>query len=143
MFCNTIFFPSLTFCGLHTKKHGVKGSSKHYHMRFNTKIGHVICEICRTTCACDECKYILDKSWINILKPKQQPRYQPVTDYNYRTVLGYPNNQNIISLSHKATKSKAFEDIHQVFLDGISGNMASLFQSGKYGVINTTETLTI
>ena len=29
--------------------------------------------------------------------------------------------------------------MHQVVLDGISDNMASLVESGKYGVINTTD----
>ena len=33
-----------------------------------------------------------------------------------------------------------FEEIHQVVFDGIIDNMTSLFQSGKYGAINTTDT---
>ena len=32
--------------------------------------------------------------------------------------------------------------IHQIVLDGISDNMASLVESGKYGAINTTDTST-
>ena len=32
--------------------------------------------------------------------------------------------------------------IHQVVLDGISDNMASLVESGKYGAIKTTDTST-
>ena len=45
-------------------------------------------------------------------------------------------------MSHKSTPSDAFDEIHQVVLDGISDNMASLFESGKYGAINTTDTTT-
>ena len=41
---------------------------------------------------------------------------------------------------HKATKSEAFEEIHKVALDGTSENIASLFQSGNYDAINTTDT---
>ena len=47
---------------------------------------------------------------------------------------------DIITLSHKATTSEAFEGIHQVVLDFISENISSLVQSGNYGAINTTYT---
>ena len=47
---------------------------------------------------------------------------------------------NIIQLSHKSTPYDAFDEIHQVVLDGISDNMALLFESGKYGTINATDT---
>ena len=50
--------------------------------------------------------------------------------------------QNIIELSKKSTSSNTFDEIHQVFLDRISDNMASLVWSGKYGSINTTDTST-
>ena len=52
------------------------------------------------------------------------------------------NNWNIIQLSSKSTSSDTFYEIHQVVLDGISDNMASLVESCKYGAINTTDTLT-
>ena len=55
-------------------------------------------------------------------------------------MLGSFNNYDIITLSHKATTSDAFEDIHQVVLDGIRDNMDSLVQYGKYGAINKTGT---
>ena len=45
-------------------------------------------------------------------------------------------------MSHKSTSSDTFDEIHQVVLDGISDNMASLVESGKYGAINTTDTST-
>ena len=48
----------------------------------------------------------------------------------------------MIQLSSKSTSSDAFDEIHQVVLDGISDNMASLVESGKYGSINTTDTST-
>ena len=50
---------------------------------------------------------------------------------------------NIITFSKKATTSKALEEIHQVFLDGISDNINSLVQSGKDGGIHTTDTPTM
>ena len=34
------------------------------------------------------------------------------------------------------------DEIHQVVLDGISDNMESLVESGKYGAINTTDSST-
>ena len=50
------------------------------------------------------------------------------------------NNWNIITFSHKATKSEAFEDIYQVVLDGISGNMSSLVQPNNFGAMNKIDT---
>ena len=41
-----------------------------------------------------------------------------------------------------STSSNKFDEIHQVVLDGISDNVASLVVSGKYGDINTTDTST-
>ena len=58
----------------------------------------------------------------------------------YWPVLGPFNNWNIIQLSHKSTPSDSFDEIHQVVLDGISDNMASLVESVNYGAINTTYT---
>ena len=51
-------------------------------------------------------------------------------------------NWNIIELSSKSTSSEKFDEINQVVLDGISDNIASLVESGKYGAINTTDTST-
>ena len=41
-----------------------------------------------------------------------------------------------------STPSDAFYEICQVSLDGINDNMSSLFYSGKYAAINTTDTAT-
>ena len=41
-----------------------------------------------------------------------------------------------------STSSDIIDEIHKVVLDGISDNMASLVESGKYGAINTTDTST-
>ena len=45
-------------------------------------------------------------------------------------------------MSQKSTPSEAVDEIHQVFLDVISDNMAMLIESGKYGAINTNDTTT-
>ena len=55
MFCNKNQFPLFLFGGPHTKLHVVRWLSKHEHIRFDPKIGHVICAICLIPCACDEC----------------------------------------------------------------------------------------
>ena len=107
-YCKTNQSPSLPFFGPHTKSHGFREFSKHYHVRFDPKIGHFICAICRIPCVCSECTYMLDKPWIPVLTPKQQPRHQPVTDFSYWSVLGSSNNLNILKLSHKATTSEYF-----------------------------------
>ena len=85
---------------------------------------------------------MLDRRWISDIPSDEQERYKPVTKCMYWPVLGYFNNWNIILLSHKSTPFDAFDEIHQVVLDGISDNMASLVESVKYGAINTTDTTT-
>ena len=61
MVCNTNQFLSFPFCGPHTKKHGVRGLSKHYCMMFDPKLGHGVCSIGRIPCVCNEYTYMLDK----------------------------------------------------------------------------------
>ena len=85
---------------------------------------------------------MLDKTWIPVISSDKQERYKPVTKCTYWLVLGAFNNWNIIQLSSKSTSSDTFDEIHQVILDGISDNMASLVESGTYGAINTTDTST-
>ena len=33
IYCNTNQFPTLQFCGPHSKPHGTRGMGKHYHLR--------------------------------------------------------------------------------------------------------------
>ena len=61
MYYDTNQFPELPFCGSHPKPHGERGSSKHYHLFFDPKLGHGICAICRIPCACVVCTSMLDK----------------------------------------------------------------------------------
>ena len=140
IYCNTNQFPSLPFCGTYSKTHVAKGLSKHYHLRFDPKLGNGVCEIRRIPCAYVECTLMIYKPWISGITSNKQEHYKPVTKCNYWTVMGSFNNWNIILLSHKSTPHDAFDEIHQVVLDKISDNMASLVESVKYGVINTTDT---
>ena len=53
------------------------------------------------------------------------------------------NNWNIINFTNKTTSSEDLDDIHNVVLDDIRDNMASLMQPGKYGAINTDDPKTV
>ena len=117
-------------------------SAKHYHLSFDPKLGMGKCEICRIPCACVACTPMLDKAWISGIPSDKQEQYQPVTKCTYWPVLGAFNNWNIIELSSESTSSETFDEIHQVVLDGISDNMESLVESGKYEAMNTTDTST-
>ena len=141
--CDANQFPSLQFCGPHTKAHGVIRLSKHHHIRFGPKLGYALCIILQITCSCAECTSMLDKPWVPGFSPQQQPRYQPVHDFTCWPLLGCFNKWNIITLSHKSKTSEHFEEIHKVIIDVISDNMASLVQSVKYGTINTTYSTTM
>ena len=115
--------------------------SKHCHLRFDPKLGHLIYAICHIPCACVGCTSIMEKPWISGIPLKKQACYQPVTNCTYWPVLGPYNNWTIIELTPKSIPFEAFDEIHQVVLDRISENMASLFQSGMYGAINTDDTI--
>ena len=116
--------------------------SKHYHLRFDPKLGHGICEIIRITCDCVACTSMLDKPWIYGIPSTKQARYQPVTNCSYWPVMSSYNNWNIIELTPKSIPLEEFYEIHKFFLDGISENMASLVQSGMYFSINIYDTTT-
>ena len=85
---------------------------------------------------------MLDKPWIYGIPSKKHTRYQHVTNFTYCKVMVSYNNCNIIELTPKSTAFEAFDEIHQVVLDRISDNMASLVQPGMYGAIKTDETTT-
>ena len=140
MYCNTNKFPELIFCDPHSKPHVAKGLSKHYRLLFDTTLGDGVCAIHRIPCACVACTSMLDKPWIFGIPPDEQEHYKPVTKCTYCPVLGSFNNWNIIQLSQKSTPSDSFDEIHHVVLDGISDNMASFVEPGKYGDNNITDT---
>ena len=96
MYCDTNQLPALLFCVPHQKPHGARGLSKHYHLRFDPKIGHGICAIHCIPCVCVACTSMLDQPWIYGIASNKQTRYQPFTYYNYWPVLGSYNNWNII-----------------------------------------------
>ena len=79
MYCNIIQFPELPSCGPHFKPHGAKGLSKYYCLRFDPKLGMVICIILRIPCACVACTSTLDKYWISGIPPDGKERYKSVT----------------------------------------------------------------
>ena len=124
MYCNTNQFPALPLCGPHSKPHGARGIGNHWHLCLDTKLAMGECANRRIPCACVACTPLLDKPWISCISSDKQERYKPVTKCTYWTVLGAFNNWNIIQLSSKSTSSDVFDEIHQIFLDGISDNMA-------------------
>ena len=102
MYCDTNQLPTLPFCGSHTKPHGERGLSKHYHLRLDPNLGHVIYEIFRIPCACVACTSMLDKPWISGIQSTKQTRYQPVINFTCFPVLGIYYNWNIIHLTPKS-----------------------------------------
>ena len=86
---------------------------------------------------------MLENLWDTNVAPTNQPCCQQLQDCIYWPVLGYFNNWNIIIFSNKTITSENFDEFHQVVIDGIIENMPSIFQSGNYGDINTTDSTTI
>ena len=82
---------------------------------------------------------MLDNPWAYTVDPNKQPRYQPVVDCTYWTLLFFFNNWNIVQFTNKTTSSEDFYAVHKVVIDDISDNLVSLVQLGKYGAINASD----
>ena len=121
MYCNTNQLPALLFGGPHSKSHGARGLSKHYHLRFDLKLDIDVCAILFIPCACVACTPMLFNLGYQVY---YQMNNSGVNKGNYWPLLWSFNNWNIIPLSQKSTPSDEFYEIHQVVLDGISDNMA-------------------
>ena len=76
MYCNKNQFPELNFCGPNYKPHGARGLGKHYHLRFDPKLGMGVCAIRHIPCACVACTSMLDKAWISGIPSDKQDRYK-------------------------------------------------------------------
>ena len=74
IYCDTNQLLALQFCGPHPKPHRARGLSKHYHLRFDPKLGHGICAIRRISCACVSCTLLMDKPWIYGIPSTKQAR---------------------------------------------------------------------
>ena len=112
MYCDTNQLPVLPFCGPYPKPHGERRLIKHYHLRFDPKLGHLICSSLQIPCACVACTSMFDQPWIYGIPSKKQARYQLVTDCTYWTVMDSYNNWNIIHLTPKSTTLEEFGEIH-------------------------------
>ena len=87
IYCNTNQFLELLFSGPHSKPHGARWLSKHYHLRFDPKLGMGVCAIRRIPCDFVACASMLDKPWISGISSDKQDRYKPVTKCTYWPVL--------------------------------------------------------
>ena len=101
MYCNKNQFSAVSFCGPNSKPHGARELSKHYHFRFDPKLGNCICAILRIPCPCVACTSMLYKPWIYGIPLDEQECYKPVTKCTYWPVLGSFNDWNIIQFSQK------------------------------------------
>ena len=87
------------------------GVGKHYHLRFDTNLGHGICVICRIPCACVVCTSMLDKPWISGIQSTKQERYQPVINCTYWKFLGPYKNWTTIELTPKSIPFEDFDEM--------------------------------
>ena len=111
IYCDTNKLPTLPFCDSYPKPHGSRGVGKHYHLRFDTNLGHGICVICRIPCACVVCTSMLDKPWISGIQSTKQERYQPVINCTYWKFLGPYKNWTTIELTPKSIPFEDFDEM--------------------------------
>ena len=67
--------------------------------------------------------------------PTKKTCCQPVVDCTYWPLLGSSIAGTLFNLQIKQYH-KDFDEVHNLVLDGISENMSSLLQVGKYGAID-------
>ena len=79
IYCEINQFPELPFCVPYSKPRGAGGLSKHYHLRFDPKLGNGLCTIRHISCDFVVCTSMLDKLWISGITPDEQEHYKPVT----------------------------------------------------------------
>ena len=83
MYCNKNQHPALSFCGPNSKPHGARGMSKHYHLRFDPKLGNGVCAIRCIPCACVACTSIIYKHWMSGIPSVKQECYKPLSKCKY------------------------------------------------------------
>ena len=83
MYCNKNQFPTIPLYVPHSKPHDARGLGKHYHLRFDPKVGMEVCAIRHIPCACVACTPMMDKPWIYGIPSDKQYRYKPVTQCTY------------------------------------------------------------
>ena len=143
MSCAKTQFPEFSFCGPHTKPHGVRLLSKHYRLQLYPKFGHGKCATRKIPCACISLTTILEKPWDYKVDHRKHLYCQPVVGCTYWTLVGSFNNCNIIQFINKTPSSEEFDTVHKVVIYGISDNMAYLVQLGKYSAIHTADPTTM
>ena len=68
MFSATNKFPEIKFVGPHNKPHGVRAVGKHFHIRFDPKLGYVTYAIHHTSIACTLCTLLLTKPGLKVFQ---------------------------------------------------------------------------
>ena len=80
MYCKKNQSPELPFCGPHSKPHGPRGMSKHYHLRFDQKLGNGVCAILRIPCACVSCTSMIEKTCVSGITSDKQEHHKTFTN---------------------------------------------------------------
>ena len=99
MYCNTIQFP-VPYCGPHSKLHGVRGLSKHYHFLFDQKLGNGVCAIRCIPCACIPFTSMLYKPWMYGIPTYEQERYKPATTTSHsKRLISFLKDKHVLTTS--------------------------------------------
>jgi hypothetical protein len=98
------------------------------------------CAMRRIPCLCEECTKQLDKDWIPQVPAADQPRYGKVERCKYSNILGSYNDWIIMPFKHGVDNSEEdMDDIHQMILNSIAGQMAATIEKNSFGVVNTDD----
>jgi hypothetical protein len=116
------------------------GISSMYNFRADPKLGLGRIAIRRIPCACDSCRQLLMKEWVNNLPADKQPRYGRNTDCIFWDIFEGRNDWHIVQLVPDNGSSKEeFNQAQQLVVDSWVEKAAENIVEGRYGAINTDD----
>ena len=127
----------------------VKGEmvSEMYHIHCCWELGPDQVAFARIPCNCVPCRETIRKEWVPRLPPHEQPRFLPVENCKYRSVLGDRNNWYFCTLNQRKPTDTGNEDFLDDAADlhrwGIREHITAVvgeeIRIGCYGAIITTD----
>ena len=116
-------------------------SSFRYHVYCCPELGTGRVALRRIPCACVACDNTIRLPWVLSVPNQEQPRFQTVSDCQYRKILGVRNEWDIILLEvdHNRANMDDVDAAREEVLVSLSSNIAANIEIGGYGAIVTED----
>jgi hypothetical protein len=123
-----------------TKDRKNNGISSMYNFRADPKLGLGKIAIRRIPCACNSCRQLLMKAWVDNVPADKQPRYGRNTDCIFWKIFEGRNDWHIVELVPDNGSSKEeFDQAQQLVVNSWVQKAVENVEEGKYGAVNTDD----